>query len=103
MFVMPEGPAAVLAGDGSGRQRINQLRRGDVFGEMGLVRRAERTADVVAAGAVDVLALDERFLRRIQNRYPRIASKVFLNLTRLLRDPLQRTTERFVAARPAVA
>src|SRR5881409_1085743 len=101
MYVIIEGTTEVLAGDGSGRQRINQLRRGDVFGEMGLVRRAERTADVVAAGAVDVLALDERFLRRIQNRYPRIASKVFLNLTRILSDHLQRTTERFVAARSA--
>src|SRR5881397_2072273 len=101
MYVIIEGTTEVLAGDGSGRQRINQLRRGDVFGEMGLVRRAERTADVVAAGAVDVLALDERFLRRIQNRYPRIASKVFLNLTRILSDHLQRTTERYVAARSA--
>src|SRR5881296_924149 len=101
MYVIIDGTTEVLAGDGSGRQRINQLRRGDVFGEMGLVRRAERTADVVVAGAVDVLALDERFLRRIQNRYPRIASKVFLNLTRILSDHLQRTTERFVAARSA--
>ena len=101
MYVIIEGMTEVLAGDGSGRQRINQLRRGDVFGEMGLVRHAERTADVVAAGAVDVLALDERFLRRIQNRYPRIASKVFLNLTRILSDHLQRTTERYVAARSA--
>ena len=101
MYVMIEGTTEVLAGDGSGRQRINQLRRGDVFGEMGLVRHAERTADVVAAGNVDVLALDERFLRRIQNRYPRIASKVFLNLTRILSDNLQRTTEKYVAARSA--
>ncbi len=101
MYVIIEGTTEVLAGDGSGRQRINQLRRGDVFGEMGLVRHAERTADVVAAGGVDVLALDERFLRRIQNRYPRIASKVLLNLTRILSDHLQRTTERFVAARTA--
>src|SRR5438445_963982 len=101
MYVIIGGKTEVVAGDGGGRQRINQLRRGDVFGEMGLVRHAERTADVVAAGAVDVLALDERFLRRIQNRYPRIASKVFLNLTRILSDHLQRTTERYVAARSA--
>jgi CRP-like cAMP-binding protein len=101
MYVIIAGTTEVLAGDGGGRQRINQLRRGDVFGEMGLVRHAERTADVVAAGNVDVLALDERFLRRIQNRYPRIASKVFLNLTRILSDNLQRTTEKYVAARSA--
>jgi hypothetical protein len=99
MYVIIDGTTEVLAGDGSGRQLINKLRRGDVFGEMGLVRHAERTADVVAAGPVDVLALDNRFLQRIQNRYPRIASKVFLNLTRILSDNLQRTTERYVAAR----
>jgi predicted RND superfamily exporter protein len=101
MYVIIDGATEVLAGDGTGKQRINQLRRGDVFGEMGLVRHAERTADVVASGPVDVLALDERFLQRIQNRYPRIASRVFLNLTRILSDHLQRTTEKYVAARSA--
>jgi len=99
MYVILAGTTEVLAGDGGGRQLINKLRRGDVFGEMGLVRHAERTADVVAAGPVDVLALDNKFLQRIQNRYPRIASKVFLNLTRILSDHLQRTTERYVEAR----
>src|SRR5881296_1556846 len=101
MYVMIGGRTEVFVGDGAGRQRINELKRGDVFGEMGLVRHAERTADVVAAGDVDVLALDEHFLRRIKSRYPRIASQVFLNLTRLLSDHLQRTTERYVAARRA--
>src|SRR6266566_2010176 len=101
MYVMIGGRTEVFVGDGAGRQRINELKRGDVFGEMGLVRHAERTADVVAAGDVDVLALDEHFLRRIKSRYPRIASQVFLNLTRLLSDHLQRTTERYVAARSA--
>src|SRR5205809_546535 len=101
MYVVIGGKTEVFVGEGAGRQRINELERGDVFGEMGLVRHAERTADVVASGDVDVLALDEHFLRRIKNRYPRIASQVFLNLTRLLSDHLQRTTERYVAARSA--
>src|SRR3989449_2173653 len=82
MYVMIGGRTEVFVGEGAGRQRINELKRGDVFGEMGLVRHAERTADVVAAGDVDVLALDEHFLRRIKSRYPRIASQVFLKLTR---------------------
>ena len=47
--------------------------------------------------SVEVLAVDERFLERIQRRYPRIASKVFLNLTRILSDRLQRTTDQYVA------
>jgi len=102
MYVMLSGRSEVWAtGADGGRRRILDLGRGDVLGEMGLVRRSERTADVVAATEVEVLAVDERFLQRIQRRYPRIASKVFLNLTKILSDRLERTTSQFVAARAA--
>ena len=97
MYVIIRGATEVWAGDRE-RQRVRDLKRGDVFGEMALVRHGERSADVVAASPVEALALDERFLARIQRRYPRIASKVFLNLTRILSDQLQATTDRYVAA-----
>jgi CRP-like cAMP-binding protein len=64
------------------------------------VRQDERSADVVAKQDVEVLAVDERFLQRIQRRYPRIAARVFLNLTRILSDRLQRMNERLVASAP---
>jgi predicted RND superfamily exporter protein len=101
MYVIIEGRTEVWAGDGAERKHLAALRRGDVFGEMALVRRDVRSADVVATEPVEVLALDERFLSRIQSRYPRIAAKVFLNLTRILSDSLQRTTDRYVGARVA--
>jgi predicted RND superfamily exporter protein len=99
MFVIIEGTAEVWAGGGDDRQRIVAHRRGDVFGEMGLIRHAERSADVVALDRVEVLAVDDRFLQRIQSRYPRIAAKVFLNLSRILSDRLQRMTDQYVAER----
>ncbi len=102
MYVIIQGKTEVWAGLGDQRQKVAELRRGDVFGEMGLVRHDERTADVIAANDVEVLALDRRFLERIQLRYPRIASKVFLNLTRILSDSVQRVTEQLVAARRAL-
>jgi CRP-like cAMP-binding protein len=68
---------------------------------MGLIRHLERSADVVAAEPVEVLAVDERFLDRIQHRYPRIASKVFLNLTRIVSDRLDRMTKQYIAVQPA--
>jgi len=104
MYVMLSGRSAVWATGADGaRRHILDLRRGDVLGEMGLVRGSERSADVIAATDVEVLAVDERFLQRIQRRYPRIASKVFLNLARILSDRLERTTSRFVATRAATA
>ena len=99
MYVILEGKAEVWAGHGGARRKLTELKRGDVFGEMGFVRRSERTADVVAKSDGEVLAVNQRFLERVQRRYPRIASKVFLNLTRLLSNSLERTTQQVVAAR----
>jgi uncharacterized protein len=98
MFVIVNGSTEVWVGDGSERRKVADLRRGDVVGEMALVRQYERSADVVAKEDVEVLAVDERFLQRIQRRYPRIAARVFLNLTRILSDRLQRMNEQLVAA-----
>ncbi len=101
MYVVIQGTAEVWAGTGAERRKLAVNRRGDVFGEMGLLRQNERSADVVATSPVEVLAVDARFLERIQRRYPRIASRVFLNLTRILSDRLQRANERLVSERPA--
>jgi hypothetical protein len=98
MYVIIRGTAEVWAGQGAERRAVASHRRGDVFGEMALVRHNERSADVIATSPVEVLAVDGRFLDRIQRRYPRIASKVFLNLTRILSDRLQRMTDLYVAA-----
>ena len=98
MYVILDGRAEVWVGDGTGRRRLVELKRGDVFGEMGFVRRSERTADVVASTDVEVLAVNQRFLDRVQRRYPRIASKVFLNLTRILSNIVERTTRQILGA-----
>ena len=97
MYVIIQGAVDVFAGSGAERRWLARHGHGQVFGEMGLVRRHERSADVVAAEPVELLAVNERFLERIQFRYPRIASKVFLNLTRIVSDRLQRMTEQYVA------
>jgi class 3 adenylate cyclase len=100
MYVILDGRTEVWASDRAGhRRRVAEHKRGDVFGKMALVRHGvQRTADVVAATDVEVLAVDQRFLHRVQRRYPRIASKVFLNLTAVLSDRLERTTQHAVAA-----
>src|SRR5262249_24037372 len=100
MFVILDGRTEGWASDGAGhRRRVAEHERGDVFGEMALVRHGvRRTADVVAGTDVEVLAVDQRFLQRVERRYPRIAAKVFLNLTGVLSDRLERTTQHAVAA-----
>lgn len=100
MYVIINGRADVVVHDAEGRPRLlHRLKRGDVFGEMGLVRRQQRTADIIAVEDLELLAVDQRFLERLQRRYPRIAATVFLNLTRILSDYVERTTEQLKAVR----
>jgi CRP-like cAMP-binding protein len=57
---------------------------------MGQQRQQPRSADVIAVDDTDLLVVDERFLEVLRRRYPRIASTILFNLTRLLSDRLER-------------
>ncbi len=91
MYVVINGTADVILNTSDHPRHLNTLRRGDVFGEMGLIRHHERTADVVAAEDVEVLAVNGRFLTRIKRRYPRIASEIFFNISKILSDRLEQS------------
>ena len=89
MFVLVSGTTDVYVHTNGDRKHVRVHGRGDVFGEMGLIRNHERTADVVAAEDVEALVVDERFLSHMQRRYPRTGAKIFLNIARILSDRLQ--------------
>src|SRR5713101_6481343 len=91
MYVVINGTADVILNTSDHPRHLNTLRRGDVFGEMGLIRHHERTADVIALEDVEVLAVNEHFLTRIKRRYPRIASEIFFNISRILCDRLEQS------------
>jgi hypothetical protein len=94
MFVIVNGRAEARVNSAGQNRRVAEFGRGDVFGEMGLIRHHERTTDVIATEDTEVMAMDERFLSRVQRRYPRIATKIFLNLAKILSDRLQTETQR---------
>lgn len=89
MFVLVKGTTDVYVPTNGDRKHVRVHGRGDVFGEMGLIRRRERTADVIAAEDVEAIVVDERFLSHMQRRYPRTGAKIFLNIARILSDRLQ--------------
>ena len=88
MFVMISGRAEVRVNITDQPQTVWELQRGDVFGVTSLIRPQERVSDVIALEDVEVLALDERFRTRIW-RYPRIAARIFFNISDMLLDRLQ--------------
>ncbi|HJY84689.1 MAG TPA: MMPL family transporter, partial [Candidatus Binatia bacterium] len=91
MYVLITGAADVVLNLPDHPRYLNTLERGAVFGEMGLLRHHERTADVIATEDVEVLAVNEHFLTRIKRRYPRIASGIFFNISRILCDRLEQS------------
>jgi len=89
MYVLINGTADVSMNSNGQARLLNKLGRGDVFGEMGLIRHHERTADVIATEDVEVLTVNARFLTRIKRRYPRIATEIFFNISKILSDRLE--------------
>ena len=92
MFVLIGGRAEVRA-DGQSRV-LREVTRGVLFGEMGLIRHHKRMANVIATEDVEVLVVNERFLDRMQRRYPRIGAKIFLNIAKILADRLEQESVR---------
>ena len=88
MFVMISGRAEVRVNSAGQLHSVWEFQRGDLFGVTSLVRSENRVSDVIALEDVEVLAMDERFRRRIW-RYPRIAARIFFNISSYLLDLLQ--------------
>ncbi|HXG19367.1 MAG TPA: MMPL family transporter [Methylomirabilota bacterium] len=93
MYVMISGRAEVRVNSAGHSHSLWEVQRGDVFGVTGLIGSEERVSEVVALEDVEVLAMDERFRTRVW-RYPRIAARVFFNLSTMLLDRLQYTIQR---------
>ncbi|MDO9566827.1 MAG: MMPL family transporter [Candidatus Desulfaltia sp.] len=93
MYLLLEGRAEVITKDKKTGKGIilAKLNPGDVFGEIALVEPGPRSADVCALEPISYLEIDWNGLKRIQKIYPRIASRLFLNLSRILGRRLVQT------------
>ncbi|MGE0683745.1 MAG: MMPL family transporter [Candidatus Binatia bacterium] len=100
MFVIISGRAEVRVNEAGQFRPLWEVHRGDVFGVTSLMRSEERLTEVIALEDVEVLAMDERFRARVW-RYPRIAARVFFNLSTMLLDRLQYTIQRAPAGQRA--
>lgn len=93
MYLLLEGQADVVGSDEKTGQEIvfAKLNPGDIFGEIALVEPGPRSADIRAVEPIKYMEIDWEGLKRIQNIYPRIGGKLFLNLSRILGQRLVHT------------
>jgi diguanylate cyclase (GGDEF)-like protein len=81
--------------DYGSRKLVNQLKTGDVLGEMGFLRSVPRSATVIATEPVELLQMNWKMIRRLQWLYPPTAHRFFFNLMTLICDRLENLTECF--------
>ena len=74
-YLILSGEAAVVNGD----ETVADLGSGDIFGEMALIERGRRTADVVARSSLSLMTMSAWNYRSVTKRFPAIADR----LTRL--------------------
>ncbi|WP_457570958.1 cyclic nucleotide-binding domain-containing protein, partial [Desulfovulcanus sp.] len=97
MFLILEGEARVLSKDKNGQEvELATLKPGEIFGEIALIEPGPRSADVRASTDLKYLEIDWNSLQRIQKIYPRIASRLFLNLSKILGQRLVRTNKKLL-------
>jgi CRP-like cAMP-binding protein len=71
-FVLVDGSADVFKGD----KVINQMKKGDFFGEIALVTKMPRTATVTATSDVRVLVINERDFAALLKKSPEVGRGV---------------------------
>ncbi|MEJ2024267.1 MAG: cyclic nucleotide-binding domain-containing protein, partial [Deltaproteobacteria bacterium] len=101
MYVIISGELQVVGspGCGGGPQSkeelthvIATLKKGDVVGEMGMIRSCERSATVIASKGTELLRINERMVKRLQWLYPPTAHRFFFNLMTVLCDRIETST-----------
>jgi hydrophobe/amphiphile efflux-3 (HAE3) family protein len=93
LFVVVDGELSASIEKPEGRLELARCGRGGVMGEVALFE-GERTADVYAVTEVRALRLSRENLERLARRYPRIARRVFWNLSELLAARLTKLTKK---------
>lgn len=87
-FLILEGVAEAQSPVNGARVVLRTMGKGDVFGELAVLGSGRRSADVVALTHLELLVLTADFLERITTQHPAIASKLFLNLSKVLAERL---------------
>ena len=91
MYLIISGSVNVVVGSGKSKKVIANLKTGHVFGEIGFVKETKRSADVVALEDTKLLEFNFEKMQKNMKLYPNIASKLHLNISRILGERLAET------------
>ncbi len=85
MFVIQEGEVEIRKLEGGKEALVDVLMPGEIFGEIAIIERQERSATAIARTTVRVLTIDKKtFLRRVHED-PTLALNVLETMSRRIR------------------
>lgn len=84
MYLILSGEVEVIRKDGGNSRSLAILKPGQIFGEIGYIREAERTADVVATKDVSALRFDYERMQKDLKFFPNIVAKLNFNISYIL-------------------
>lgn len=90
MYLLLSGSVSIVRD----QQFIKHIEVGEVFGEIGFVRKTLRTADVRADGNVQLLKFDFERLQKDLKYFPNIVAKLNFNISVILGERLAEVIER---------
>lgn len=103
MFLILSGDVAVTLERDGEETRLATLSAGAVFGEAGFVRDQKRSANVDALSDGIMLTFEFERVRRNMWLYPHIASRLNLNIARILGERLAETSTHLAGSRQGEA
>jgi CRP-like cAMP-binding protein len=93
LYIVASGEVDVIAQTKQGTHYLALIGEGSVFGEMAFFDGGPRSADVVARGPVEVLALHQDRFEQLLAWHPRIATKLLMDLGRVLSQRLRQVNQ----------
>ncbi|MGV3530952.1 MAG: cyclic nucleotide-binding domain-containing protein [Chthoniobacteraceae bacterium] len=96
MYLLVTGTARVVHHKDGRDVDLATLKSGDFFGELALVDRGPRSADVEALEECVLLKLTHASISALAGVYPRAGFKFLIALGRILVDRLRSTNQRYV-------
>jgi len=88
MYLILSGQVEVVRRSGSSKRRVALLEAGEIFGEIGYVRKTQRTADVRALTTVEALRFDYLKLKKDLKFFPYTVANLNFNISCILGERL---------------
>lgn len=96
MFVVVEGRCRVVHHKAGRDIELAVLNGGDFFGEIALVDRGPRSADVIAMTDVSMLKITQADVAALAGVYPSAAFKLLIAIGRIMVERLRTANQRYV-------